>query len=60
MFIAALITIGRTWKPPRCTIIDNWIKETWYIYTREYYSAIKRNAFDSVLMKWMKVVFYTE
>ena len=43
LFIAALLTIARTWKQPRCPSIDEWIKKLWYIYTMEYYSAIKRN-----------------
>ena len=55
MFIAALFTIARTWKQPRCLLTDEWIKKLWYIYTMEYYSAIKRNAFQSVLMKWMNL-----
>ena len=55
MFIAALFTIARTWKQPRCQLADEWIKKLWYIHTMEYYSAIKRNAFDSVLMRWMKL-----
>ena len=50
MFIAALFTIARTWKQPRCPSTDEWIK-LWYIYIMEYYSAIKRNAFESVLMR---------
>ena len=53
MFTAALFTIVRTWKQPRCPSTDEWIKKLWYIYTMEYYSAIKRNALESVLMKWM-------
>ena len=53
LFIAALFTIARTWKQPRCHSTDEWIKKLWYIYTREYYSAIKRNTFESVLMRWM-------
>ena len=44
-FIAALFTIARTWKQPRCPSTDEWIKKLWYIYTTEYYSAIKKNAF---------------
>ena len=49
MFIAALFTIARTWKQPRCPSTDEWIKKLWYIYTMEYYSAIKRNnTFESV------------
>ena len=55
MFIAALFTIARTWKQPRCPSTDEWIMKLWYIYTMEYYSAIKRNAFGSVLMKWMNL-----
>ena len=54
MFIAALFTITRTWKQPRCPLIDEWIKKLWYIYTMEYYSAIKRNTFESVL-RWMNL-----
>ena len=52
MFIAALFTIARTWKQPRCPLTDEWIKKLWYIYTMEYYSAIKRTTFESVLMRW--------
>ena len=55
LFTAALLTIARTWKQPRCPWTDEWIKKLWYIYTMEYYSAIKRNAFESVLMKWMNL-----
>ena len=51
MFTAALSTIARTWKQPRCASADKWIKKLWYIYTMEYYSAIKRNTFESGLMK---------
>ena len=54
LFIAALYTIARTWKQPRCPSTDEWIK-LWYIYTMEYYSAIKRNTFESVLMRWMNL-----
>ena len=53
MFIAAPFTIARTWKQPRCPSADEWIRELWYIYTMEYYSAIKKNTFESVLMRWM-------
>ena len=55
LFIAALFTIARTWKQPRCSSTDEWIKKLWYIYTMEYYSAIKRNTFESVLMRWMNL-----
>ena len=54
LFIAALFTIARTWKQPRCPLTDEWIKKL-YIYTMEYYSAIKRNTFESVLMRWMNL-----
>ena len=54
MFIAAPFTIARIWKQPRCSSADEWIK-LWYIYTMEYYSAIKRNTFESVLTRWMKL-----
>ena len=55
MFIAALFTIARTWKQPRCPLTDEWIRKLQYIYTTEYYSAIKRNKFESVLMRWMNL-----
>ena len=55
MFIAALFTITRTWKQPRCPSADEWMRKLWYIYTMECYSAIKKNSFESVLMRWMKV-----
>ena len=55
MFIVAPFIIARTWKQPRCPSADEWIKKLWYIYTMEYYSAIKRNSFESVLMKWMNL-----
>ena len=55
MFIAALFTIAKTWKQPRCPSTDDWIKKLWYIYTMEYYSAIKRNTFESVLVRWMNL-----
>ena len=51
MFIAALFTIARTWKQPRYPLADEWIRKSWYIYTMEYYSAIKRSALESVLMR---------
>ena len=54
-FIAALFTIARTWKKPRCPSADKWIRKLWYIYTIECYLAIERNAFESVLMRWMNL-----
>ena len=55
MFVAALFTIARTWKQPRCPEADKWIRKLWYIYTMEHYSAIKNNSFESVLMRWMEL-----
>ena len=55
MFTAALFTIVRTWKQTICSLTDEWIKKLWYIYTMEYYSVIKNNTFESVLIKWMKL-----
>ena len=51
LFIAASFIIARTWKQSRCPLTDEWIKKLWYIYIVEYYSAIKRNTFESVLMR---------
>ena len=53
MFTAALFTIARTWKHPKCPSKDEWIKKIWYIYTMEYYSAIKRNEIGSFVETWM-------
>ena len=55
VFIAALFTIARTWKLPRCPLADKWVRKLWYIYTMEYYSAVKKNTFESVLMRWIKL-----
>ena len=55
VFIAALFIIARTWKQPRCTSANEWIRKLWYIYTMEYYSAIKKNTLESVPMRWMKL-----
>ena len=55
MFIAALFIVAKTWKQPRCPAADEWIRKLLYIYTMEYYSAIKKNTFESFLMKWMKL-----
>ena len=54
MFIAALFIIARMWKQPRCPSADEWVRKLQYIYTMDY-SAIKKNAFESVLMRWMKL-----
>ena len=50
-----LLTIARTWKQPRCPLAHEWIRKLWYIHTMEYYSAIEKNRFGSVLMRWMKL-----
>ena len=55
MFITALFIIARTWKQPRCPSADKWITKLWCIYTMEYYSDIKKNIFESVLMRWIKL-----
>ena len=55
IFITTLFIIARTWKQPRCPSANEWIRKLWYIYTMEYYSAIKKNTFESVLMRWMKL-----
>ena len=55
MFIAALFTIARTWKQPRCPLTDERIKNLWYIHTMEYYLARNKNTFESVLMRWMNL-----
>ena len=54
-FIAALFTVARTWKQPRCPSTDERTEKLWYIYTMEYYSAIEGNSFESVLMRWMNL-----
>ena len=55
LFTAELFIIARTWKQPRCPWADEWIRKPWNICTMEYYSAIKKNTFESVLMRWMKL-----
>ena len=55
MFTAALFTIARTWKQPRCPSAYEWIRKLWHIYTMEYYLAIKRNTFESILMSCMNL-----
>ena len=55
VFIATLFTIARTWKQPRCPSADEWTRKLWYIYTMEYYSAVKKNSSESLPMRWMKL-----
>ena len=55
MFITALFTIARTRKQPSCPLANEWIRNLWYIYTMEYYSSIKKNTFESVPVRWMKL-----
>ena len=55
MFNAALFTTARSWKQPKCPSTDEWIKKLWYIYTMEYYSAIKRNEIGSFVETWMNL-----
>ena len=55
MFIAGLFTIASSWKQPKCPSTDEWIKKLWYIYTMEYYSAIKRNEIGSFVETWMNL-----
>ena len=57
MFIAALFTIARTWKQPKCPSTDEWVKKMWHIYTMEYYSAIKRNEIELFVVRWMDLEF---
>ena len=54
-FITALFIIARTWKQSRCPLADEWIRKQWYIYTMAYQSAMKKNTFESILMRWMKL-----
>jgi hypothetical protein len=56
MFIPALFIIARRWKEPRCPLTEEWIQKMLYIYTMEYYSAIKKNEFMKFLGKWMDLV----
>ena len=55
IFIAALFTIARTWKQPKCASSDEWIKKMWHIYTMEYYSAIKRNEMELFVVRWVEL-----
>ena len=60
MFIATLFTIARSWKQPKCPSTGEWIKKIWYIYTREYYSATKRNEIGSFVETWMNLQTVTQ
>ena len=60
MFIAALFTIARIWKQPKCPLRDEWIKKMWHIYTMEYYSAIKRNKIELFVVSWMDLGSVTQ
>src|SRR5512145_1901991 len=55
MFIGALSTIARTWKQPKCPLTDDWIRKRWYIYTTEYYSAIKKDDIMPFAATWMEL-----
>ena len=55
MFIAALSTVAKVWKEPKCLSMDEWIKKRWYIYTMEYYSAIKKNEILPFATTWMEL-----
>ena len=55
MFIAALFTISKTWKQPKCLLTDEWIKKMWYIYTMECYAAIEKNKIMSFVATWMEL-----
>ena len=55
MFITTLFIRASLWKQPRCPSVEEWIRKLWYIHTMEYYSAIKKNTFESVIMRWMKL-----
>ena len=60
MFTAALFTIARTWKQPKCPSTEEWIKTMWQIYAMEYYSTIKRNEIELFVVRWMESVIQSE
>ena len=60
VFIAALLTIARTWKQPKCPLTDEWIKKMWHIYTMEYYSSIKRKEIELFVVRWMDLETVTQ
>uniref|UniRef100_A0A8C9CAR3 Uncharacterized protein n=1 Tax=Phocoena sinus TaxID=42100 RepID=A0A8C9CAR3_PHOSS len=60
MFMAALFTIARRWKQPKCPSSDEWIKKMWHIYTMEYYSAIKRKEIELFVVRWIESVIQSE
>ena len=60
MFIAALFTIAKTWKQPKCPSTEEWIKKMWYIYTMEYYSAAEKNDIMPFVATWMEIIILSE
>ena len=55
MFIAALFTMAKIWKQPKCPSVDEWVKKLWYIYTMEYYAVVKRKEFLPFAATWMEL-----